>query len=254
MSLTAWIDFAVYLARESAEVIRPHFANPRLHVEQKADSSPVTEADRASEQRMRELIRRHYPDHGIFGEEYGSENEGAALQWVLDPIDGTKSFVAGTPQFGTLIALLRDEEPLLGVISNPVTGQILTGDSQRALLDGTPVRVRETRALADAVLLTTDLRAPERHQSAAGWRDVRDGAAAVYTWGDCHGYHLLSCGGADIMCDPVMSPWDLYALIPIVRGAGGVITDWQGNDPARGSSIVAAVPQLHGEVISRLNP
>ena len=252
MDLTPLKEFALHLARESARVILPHFGNPSLEVEQKSDNTPVTVADRDAEIVMRNLIRQAHPDHGIFGEEFGLENEEAPLRWVLDPIDGTKSFVAGTPQFGTLIALMEGSQPLLGVIASPVTGQVLLGDNEQTTLNGQPVRVRDCANLAEATLLTTDLANPSRYQSPTGWRRLCDAVAKLYTWGDCHGYHLVATGGAEIMCDPIMSPWDQYALIPVIRGAGGTITDWHGGDPVSGNSIVAASPALHAQVIQFL--
>lgn len=243
----------VSLAEMSGEIIRRHFSQPLSSIELKADATPVTEADRLSEQLMRERIRREFPEHAIFGEEFGWERQGAEWTWVLDPIDGTKSFIAGTPQFGTLIALLQHGRPVLGAIHSPMTRQLLIGDGEETTLDGIPTRVRGPRPLSDCTLLTTGLRAPARHQDGTAWEALVGTVAHLYTWGDCHGYHLLCCGGADIMCDPVMSPWDLLALIPVVRGAGGIITDWQGRDPVTGTSIVASTPSIHSEVIAILN-
>ncbi|MDX2110109.1 MAG: histidinol-phosphatase [Verrucomicrobiota bacterium] len=246
-------DFVALLARESAEAILPYFGQIGLAVETKSDASPVTLADRGAELVMRALIERHFPEHGILGEEYGTVRADAEYVWVLDPVDGTKSFVAGTPQFGTLIALMHRGKPILGAINSPVSGQLLMGDNSTTTLNGKPVHVRSTTQLADAVLLTTDLSGPQRHQNGAAWSNLVGKVKKLYTWGDCHGYHLLATGGADIMADPAMNPWDIMALIPVIRGAGGTITDWQGNDPVTGHSIVASVPALHAEVIKLLN-
>lgn len=247
-------DFMVLLARESGEIILRYFSDPALAVETKSDASPVTLADREAEAAMRRLIAKHFPAHGICGEEFGNERPEAEWVWVLDPIDGTKSFIAGTPQFGTLIALLHNGQPVLGAIHQPATGQLLTGDNRSAQMNGRPVGVRPCHRLEDAVLLTTDLRAPARHQNPNGWRALTECVAKLYTWGDCHAYFLLATGGADIACDPIMNPWDLLALIPVVRGAGGTITDWQGGDAVQGRSIVASSPSIHAATIACLNP
>ncbi len=247
------VDFVRLLAEESGKVIRPVFGNPNLEIETKSDSTPVTIADRESEEVMRGLIGSHFPDHGIIGEEYGSQNEGAKYVWVLDPIDGTKPFSAGCPLFGTLICLLENGQPILGAINNPVTGQLLIGNNYSAALNGISVKMRNTAVLEEARLLASSLEAPAQYQNGANWERLTQRAGELLTWGDCFGYLMLATGKADIMVDPTMKPWDLMALIPVIRGAGGVITDWQGNDPVIGNSIVAANPILHPMVIEILN-
>ncbi len=249
-----YLAFAEELARAAGGAILPRFAAGRPRVELKPDQTPVTGADREAEEVMRRLIHKHCPGHGIIGEEFGNENEDAEHVWVLDPIDGTKAFAAGCPLFGTLIALLKGGQPVLGVIHNPITRQLLIGDSRRTLLNNRPVKVSETRELSEAVLLTTSVSAPRRHQNAAAWDRLAEQVKMLRTWGDCYGYALVAQGGADIMADPVLAPWDLLALIPVIRGAGGVITDWQGNDPVKGNSILAANPRLHPRLVSILNP
>lgn len=246
--------FADTLTETAAEVIRPCFGRPDLEVQTKADATPVTRADRDSESKMREAISKRYPSHGILGEEFGSEQTEAEFVWVLDPIDGTKAFTSGCPLFGTLVALLRDGAPVLGVINQPILDQHLVGDGKETTLNGQPVRVRTGVPIEQATLLLTDRADIGRHQSLAHFAELERRARLVRTWGDCYGYLLLASGFADIMLDPVMSPWDLMALVPIVRGAGGVITDWRGKDPVKGTSIVAATPELHREVLAALSP
>lgn len=246
--------FACTLAETAAEVIRPCFGRPELEVQTKLDATPVTRADRDSESAMREAIEAHYPGHGILGEEFGSVRTDAEFVWVLDPIDGTKAFTSGCPLFGTLIALLHEGAPVLGVINQPILGQLLIGDGREATLNGGRVHVRSGVSIAEATLLLTDRADIGRHQSLAHFAELERRARLVRTWGDCYGYLLLASGFVDIMLDPVMSPWDLMALIPVVRGAGGVITDWRGNDPVHGNSIVAAAPELHPEVLAALSP
>jgi histidinol phosphatase-like enzyme (inositol monophosphatase family) len=245
--------FVRELAAESGAFIRGYFRSPSLAVDAKDDATPVTDADRGAEELLRKRILARYPDHGIMGEELGSERIDAEYVWVLDPIDGTKSFVAGVPLFGTLIGLLHRGQPVLGAIHQPILGELCLGDGTVTTLNDRPVRVRETARLADAVVLASDTTTAARHQDADGWERLVTSARWVRTWGDCYGYLLVASGQADVMTDPIMSPWDLLPLVPIIRGAGGVITDWQGGDPVHATSIVAANPVLHPEVIACLN-
>ncbi len=251
--LAELVDFASDLAARSGEIIARYFAAEDLAVETKPDASPVTEADRRAEEIMRDLIRARYPDHGIIGEEFGREAPDAELVWVLDPIDGTISFAAGSPLFGTLIALTRAGDPVLGVIHQPVVGQLMIGTAAGTTLNGRPVRVREAGDLARATLLTTDLDLIAEHQDAGAFSALIERTGRFRTWGDCYGYLLVASGRADIMADPIMNDWDLLPLVPIIRGAGGVISTWSGGDPVGGDSCLAATPGLHGQVLSILN-
>lgn len=247
------LDFARLLADASAGVIRHYYRNG-FTVETKADASPVTIADRLAEEVMRDLIRRRYPDHGVLGEEYGSHQPDAAYRWVLDPIDGTKAFVSGTYLFGTLIALLKEGRPALGVIHQPILGDCLVGTGEGASLNGRPVHTAQCERVEDAILLTTDHWQVYREQNGAAFEALSKRVKRYNNWGDCHGYYLVATGGAHIMGDPIMNAWDLMALVPIIEGAGGRITDWQGGDPVTGCSIVATCGGIHEEVIAALNP
>ena len=247
------VELAHELARISGNVIRPYFDRLDLEVETKADESPVTVADREGEAVMRELIAKRFPDHGVIGEEYGTEKGEAEFVWTLDPIDGTISFTAGCPLFGTLIGLLREGRPVLGAIHQPVLGQLCLGTDGGTTLDGRPVRVREVSDLSQATLLATDIHNIERYRDRERFEALIDEVHLFRTWGDCYGYLLLAAGRADIMLDPIMHPWDLLPLIPIVRGAGGVISAWDGGDPVESDSCVAAAPTIHEQVIERLN-
>lgn len=243
------------LALKSGEFIKPFFANPELVVEIKSDATPVTMADRGAEELMRRMIRERFPEHGILGEEYGAERTEAEWVWVLDPVDGTKSFAAACPLFGTLIALQYRGKPVLGAIHQPILGQLMTGDGISTWLNGRQVRCRPTKRLADSLLLTSDPLNPAKYQNGEAFDRACKSAKLVRTWGDCYGYLLLASAWADVMCDPIMNPWDISALIPVVRGAGGVITDWQGKAPEGAESILAcATPELHAEVLGVFNP
>ena len=202
------LAFAKLLADASAGIIR-HYYRTGYDVDIKSDESPVTIADRRAEQIMRELITREYPDHGILGEEYGEHLPGARYRWVLDPIDGTKAFVSGTYLFGTLIALLKDGRPALGVINQPIIGDFLVGTGEQTWLNGRPVRTAACDRVEDAILLTTDHWQVYREKNGPAFEALSKRVKRYNNWGDCHGYYLVATGGAHIMGDPIMNPWDL---------------------------------------------
>jgi len=247
------IQFTQHLAQISAQVIKKHFRSG-YEVELKEDETPVTVADRQAEEVIRAAIMEAYPEHGIRGEEFPDHQIGAVYQWVLDPIDGTKNFVSGSYLFGTLIALLKDGKPIVGAINQPILDDFLVGNGKQAWLNGRPVQVKPCHQLADAILLTTEHWSTFEHQNGPAFEALSKKVKRYNTWGDCHGYYLVATGGADIMTDPILNEWDLMALIPIIEGAGGVITDWQGNPVIGGNGAVATAGPLHEKVIRRLNP
>jgi myo-inositol-1(or 4)-monophosphatase len=248
-----FIKFLERLAKESGKIIKKYF-NGDFQVELKQDATPVTIADRKAEEKIRELIMKAFPGHGIIGEEWGTFNDDAQYVWIIDPIDGTKSFVAGVPLFGTLIGLLKDGEPVSGVIANPVLDIFLCGDNTRSLCNGQPVACRDCRTISDAVLSTTSPLTSSRGPAGNNFRHLSEQVRLYRAWGDCFGYLLLARGRIDIMLDPVMNKWDSLPLIPVIRGAGGVITTWRGEDPVTDpTNIVAASPGLHRQVIEILN-
>ncbi len=247
VDLAPYRAFVADLTAASGPILRQHFGDATLAVEQKSDLSPVTEADRAAEAAMRRLINARFPGHGIIAEEYGPEHTDAEWTWVLDPIDGTKSFIHGVPLFGTLIGLLHEGRPVLGVIHQPVLDWLCVGDGEATTLNGKPVHVGETRTMAEATLLTTSQGAdiPQIHNEVARQR-LFGAAKVVRTWGDCFGYLLVATGRADVMCDGVAhNAWDVLPLVPIIRGAGGIITDWTGGEVGDGKSCLATSPRLH---------
>ncbi len=249
-----WLDFTSHLARASGERIRTYFRSSHLEVQTKDDRTIVTQADREAESFLRSEIQRHFPKHGIIGEEFGQENAEAEYVWILDPIDGTISFAAGVPLFGTLIGLLHKGKPLIGCIYQPILDILCLGDGRHTTINDTPVRIRPCPQLDQAFLLTTDPGLVETHQKIEPFQNVRRQSKTFRTWGDCFGYLQLVSGRADIMVDPILNPWDLLPLIPVVQGAGGVITGWRGEPAANASSAVACGPDLHPEVIALLNP
>ena len=255
VDLTPYRAFITELAQRSGDFIVPLYGQPGLAVETKGDASPVTAADRGAEELMRDLITQRFPAHGIIGEEFGSERPDAEFVWVLDPIDGTKSFITGVPLWGTLIALLHRGQPVLGVINQPVLNQFMLGDGTTTTLNGRPVRCRPTTRVADSTLLTSDTLNLAKYQDGPACERLLAQAKLVRTWGDCYGYLLVAAGWADACLDPIMNPWDIAALVPVIRGAGGTITDWRGGPayPAE-ATIAAATPALHAAVLRTLAP
>jgi inositol-phosphate phosphatase/L-galactose 1-phosphate phosphatase/histidinol-phosphatase len=256
----AFVALAERLAETTRSIIHPYFRQP-IEIAQKADQSPVTIADREAEGAMRALIAEAYPEHGMIGEEHGAERSGAAYVWILDPIDGTKRFISGHPQFGTLIGLMHDGEPILGIIDMPMMDERWIGAAGRETIkkdaNGTrPARVRPCATVEQAVLYATsphmfpgdDFQAFER---------VRRHAKLPMYGGECYAYGLLSSGFVDLVIEATMEVYDYLPLVPVITGAGGVISDWQGAPLGLGSdgrtiaagdrrSHAAAITMLHG--------
>jgi histidinol phosphatase-like enzyme (inositol monophosphatase family) len=214
----------------AGEIIRPYF-RAELVADQKADLSPVTIADRAAEQAMRAMLTDRFPDHGVLGEEFGLDRPGAALRWVLDPIDGTRAFITGRPTFGTLIALFQDGQPIVGIIDQPVTGERWIGAVGRPTMFrgmfGGRVGCRHCPSLSDAELSCTS---PE--MLGAGdlprWERLRHAVRRNYWGGDCYAHGLVALGQIDVIAECDMKVWDWGALVPVIEGAGGSVTDWSG--------------------------
>jgi len=251
-------DFANRLADAAGAVIRPKFRG-NFTAETKSDASAVTEADRAAEAVMRKMIEDERPGDGIIGEEYGRHNESAGRQWVLDPIDGTQSFVAGRPIFGTLIALMQDGWPVLGIIDQPIlkerwVGRIGAGTT----LNGAAVKARSCAGIEGMSVATTSPHAFDADQSDAYLNVITNAYPKrpypIYG-GDCYNYALLASGHIDLVMEAQLKLHDYAALVPVVEGAGGIMADWQGNpldqdsdgtvialgDPARLEDVLAAM-------------
>jgi myo-inositol-1(or 4)-monophosphatase len=211
-------------------VVRPYFRS-RLAVIRKGDESPVTVADREAERAMRIVLSRHFPTHGILGEEFGLEREAARLRWVLDPIDGTRAFITGRPLFGTLVGLLDGDTPILGLIDQPVTGERWVAAAGRPTafrgpLGGT-AGCRPCSSLSDAELACTS---PQMFGAAdlPRFQRLANAAGRVSYGGDCYCYGLLALGQIDAIAEADLKVWDWAALAPVIAGAGGSLTDWQG--------------------------
>jgi histidinol-phosphatase len=256
MSTTSMLDTriapAAELARLTGDVALSHYRS-RLTVETKTDGSPVTAADRAAEQAARAWVDRLFPQDGVLGEEFGEVRAGATRRWVIDPIDGTKAFVRGVPLWGALVALCEGETVLAGAAYFPAIGELIAAaPGAGCWWNGSRSTVSSVSALDAATVLTTDETFRERPEWRSGWERVSAASALSRTWGDCFGYLLLATGRAEGMFDPVMSPWDAAALMPIVQEAGGVFTDWSGRHTAFGGSVVATNRHLASPMRSLL--
>ena len=248
------VDFAAFvdrLATVSGEAILPFFRTS-LGVENKGGPGqfdPVTAADRAAETAMRTLIRQSFPGHGVVGEEFGNESADAEYCWILDPIDGTKSFITGMPAWGPLLALTRAGAPVYGMMHQPFTRERFTGDSHSARYRG-PVgdralRVRRCSGIGEAMLMTTSpLLMKEADRACFG--KVEAAARLSRYGGDCYAYCMLAAGHVDLVIETELKPYDILPLVPIITGAGGVVTGWDGGSPKAGGRIIAAGdPRVH---------
>ncbi|QXQ06362.1 histidinol-phosphatase [Sphingosinicellaceae bacterium] len=234
-------EFAEALAETAGAAIRPYFRSA-TQVETKADASPVTAADRAAEAAMRSLIAEHRPDDGVIGEEYGEDRPDAERVWVLDPIDGTRAFIAGRPLFGTLIALMERGVPVLGVIDQPIArDRWIGGVGARTTLNGVPATTRTGRALGTAHLGTTSPHAFDTTDFAR-FEQLRAAVGDTIYGGDCYNYGLVASGHLDLVVEAWLKVYDWAALVPVVEGAGGVMRDWAGAALCLGSDgrVVAA--------------
>jgi myo-inositol-1(or 4)-monophosphatase len=256
------VDFAAFvdeLAKVAGDAILPFFRTA-LSIENKklkGAFDPVTAADRAAETAMRALIRKTFPAHGIVGEEFDDVKSDAPYTWVLDPIDGTKSFIAGMPVWGTLIGLCKDDMPVYGMMAQPFIGERFTGDGAKAKYRGPAgerkLMTRACASLGDALLFTTSphlFQPDERTRFDSVEKHVR---LSRYG-GDCYAYCMVAAGYADLVIEAGLDSYDIVPLIPIIEGAGGIVTNWQGESAASGGQIVAAGDKrVHTAALEVLN-
>lgn len=252
-------DFMQRIAAAAARETLPRFRMAGLVSDNKhaAGFDPVTEADREAEQVIRALIREAFPGHGIVGEEFGVENGDSRHVWVIDPIDGTRSFISGVPLWGTLVGLTEDGDAVAGMMSQPFTGELFFSDGEGAWYEGPGgarrLAVRPTRSLSEATLCTTT---PALF--ADGKRTVYDrleGEVRLARYGtDCYAYAMLAAGNIDLVVETALQPYDIVALVPIIERAGGIVTTWDGGPAEKAGDIVAAAtPELHRAALDLLN-
>ncbi|ALG66687.1 histidinol-phosphatase [Beggiatoa leptomitoformis] len=247
-------DFINQMATVSGTIIKSYFRT-HLTVDDKPDTSPVTLADRAVEQALREMIEKAYPNDGIYGEEFGVKNREAAFTWVIDPIDGTKSFITGKPLFGTLIALAYEGKPILGLLDQPILRERwIGGAGLPTTLNGHPVHVRACADVKKAALYATTPAMFEGEDFTSFGR-VRESVKMTVYGGDCYAYALLATGFVDLVVESSLKPYDYCALAPIVENAGGVMTDWQGQAlslESDGRVIAAGDEYTHKQALALL--
>ncbi len=256
------IDFSAFIGRlatVAGETILPFFRTT-LSVDDKSvnrEFDPVTEADRAAEAVMRRLIKANFPQHGIVGEEFGNEREDADYVWVLDPIDGTKSFIGGFPIWGTLIGLLHKGSPVFGMMNQPFIGERFSGDNTSARYKGPSgergLEVRRCPSLAEATSYTTSPLLMNEADRATFGRVEKAVRLSRYG-GDCYSYCMLAAGHIDLVVETELKPYDIAPLVPIITGAGGIVTTWDGKPAQSGGRIIAAGdPRVHEEAMKLLN-
>lgn len=257
------LHFAVEIAREAGEVTLRHFRRADLAVERKADSSPVTIADRSAEELLRQRIGEQFSQDAIIGEELGEHTGQSGFQWILDPIDGTKSFIHGVPLYTTLVAVLQNGEPHIGVIHAPALGETVfaakgggcwytcggVAKQQRA-------HVSTVALLSEGLLLTTEVEGFRQRPNGDAmdvFMRLQRAARVARTWGDGYGYLMVATGRAEVMIDPVMNLWDAAPLLTIIEEAGGHFTDWKGNATIRAGEGLATNGRINQEVLTLLN-
>jgi histidinol-phosphatase len=233
-ALASRLDFAVRAARAAGDITLEYFRRDDLAVELKADDSPVTAADRQAETELRRLITESFPSDGILGEEMPEREGKTGYRWILDPIDGTKSFIHGVPLYGTLIGLEHEGESVLGVIRIPALDEcVYAANGQGAWYvrgdrPPEPARVSSCRSLKDALFVTSEVASFDITHRRQAYDRMQAAARLTRTWGDCYGYLLVATGRAEVMIDPIMCAWDAAPMLPILQEAGGTFTDWKG--------------------------
>jgi histidinol phosphatase-like enzyme (inositol monophosphatase family) len=247
--LETLLDFAVDAARQAGQVTLEYFRTA-LTPERKPDRTLVTAADRKAEERLRLLIGATYPDHGIVGEEFGEAQGTSGWTWIIDPLDGTASFVRGVPLFGVLIGLEKEGRVVLGVAEFPALGETVSAATGMGCVwNGRRAAVSAADDLKDALLLYTDGAGFEVHGRQEARRRLFAATGMQRSWGDCYGHVLVATGRAEVMLDPVMSVWDCAALMPIVQEAGGTFTDWRGEPTIRGGNAISTNGRLFTQVM-----
>lgn len=253
--LQARYEFARQIGNEAGQLTLKYFQQP-IDVDRKDDGSPVTIADREAESLLRRRIGEQFPDDGIVGEEFGTQDGTSNYRWILDPIDGTKSFVSGVPLYTTLIGVLENDAPRVGVIMAPALSEsihALTGQGAwYEQPDRAPCKahVSSCSSLADAVFVTSERAAFDERNAAAAYASMEAAARLTRTWGDAYGYLLLATGRAEVMIDALLSVWDAAAVLPVVTEAGGTFTDWQGNSTIYAGEAIGTNTHVAAEALA----
>ncbi len=256
-------ELARNIARAAGRITLPYFQTSRFTIEQKQDGSPVTDADRESEQFLRTEISKVFPDDGIIGEEFGEVRGSSGFCWVLDPIDGTKSFITGVPLYGTMVAVIDERDPsdkqaIIGAIHIPALDEgVFAAKGSGAWYhrgSEAPVRasVSRTKELAETIVLTSSVEGFAGRGDGSSLERLAQQARFTRTWGDVYGYLLVATGRADVMIDPQMSVWDAAAVQPIIEEAGGRFTDWKNKPTFEGGESVGSNGVVHEAILNAL--
>ena len=249
------LDFALRAALQAQSLILRYYQNADLAVDLKGDLSPVTAADRGAEELIRRLIEQNFPADGVLGEEYGERSGSSGFRWILDPVDGTKSFVHGVPLFGTLIGLEHGDRPILGVCRLPALNEVVYAAEgcgawwQRGDAAPTQARVTNTSELSKALLSYTSLEYFDKLQRRSTFEELVKACHVSRAWGDCYGHILVATGRADVMVDPIMNIWDCAPLVPILHEAGGAYVSWKGEETIRGGDGISVNAHLRTAVL-----
>jgi histidinol phosphatase-like enzyme (inositol monophosphatase family) len=257
--VTERLELAIEAAREAGRITLEHFRRDDLQVDRKGDDSPVTVADRQAEGHLRRRIAEAFPEDAILGEELPDRPGSSGFRWILDPIDGTKSFIHGVPLYGTLVGLEHRGQPVLGLIRIPALDECVYAATGRGTWyvagdqPPRPAKVSDCPTLSEGLFLTSEV----PNFSQIGRRDVHDRLEAAArlsrTWGDCYGYLMVATGRAEVMVDPVAAVWDLAALLPVIEEAGGTFSDWQGRSTIHSGQSIATNGHVHDEVLALIN-
>jgi histidinol-phosphatase len=256
--LQSRLALAIEAAREAGRVTLEYFRRDDLEVELKGDDTPVTRADRRAEEHLRQRIAAAFPADGILGEEFAEQPGTSGFRWILDPIDGTKSFIHGVPLYSTLVGVEWDDQSVLGVIHIPALAETVYAACgqgawyRRAEEPAVPARVSTRQSLAQALFVTSEVINFDRHGRRAAYDRLQAASRLARTWGDGYGYLMVATGRADVMVDPIMAIWDAAALKPILEEAGGTFTDWQGHPTHKAGEGVATNGLLLAEVLECL--
>lgn len=251
------LELAVQIAREAGELTLSYFNNPDLDIEQKKDGTPVTIADRSAEEYLRERITKIFPNDAILGEEFPNREGDSGYRWILDPIDGTKSFIHGVPLYSTLVGIEKEGEPIIGVIRIPALQEGVYAERKGGawwehprFSEVRPARVSTVDSLDKALFLTSEVITFDEMGRREAYNEVERKSRLTRTWGDAFGYYLVATGRAEFLLDPDLSPWDAGPLTTILEEAGGHYTDWNGSADKRNSEGIGTNDALFNEIIS----
>lgn len=250
MDIIELLDYAKVVARKGGEHTLKYFQKG-VEVDNKQDHSPVTIADREAEQVMRTLITKKYPEHGIIGEEFDNTNSNSDIQWILDPIDGTISFIHGIPTYTTLIGITINKQPIIGIIYAAALDEMADAAiGHGARFNGEPCHVREKTRLEDCTLITTDIHHIRKHNYNDAFENLLEKTRYHRTWGDAYGHMLIATGRADIMFDPILHIWDAAALLPVIKESGGLFCSTKGKEDIYAGNGISMHPGMKDQVLS----